>query len=127
MLRTVIGLVLTLGLSLSGQVLLKRALAAVLAGRTPTAYEFIVQHLFATLTSPLAIAGLALSALGVMCWLFVLSTLELSRALPLLGGMGYVVLFVVGRLYLKEDTAWYNLAGILLLTLGAYLISLKAA
>jgi multidrug transporter EmrE-like cation transporter len=57
-----------------------------------------------------------------VCWLYVLSTYEVSRALPILGGMGYIALFVLGRLVLDESTTVYNLLGILLLICGVALL-----
>lgn len=121
--RVVAGLVLTLGFSLGGQALLRLGVTRTVSALGVTPDVLFRRHLLDLLFSPLVIAGGVLSVVGAVCWLYVLAHYELSRALPLLGGMGYLVLFVVGRFWLSEKTSWLQLLGILLLVAGMFLIT----
>ena len=119
--------ILTLALSLSGQVFLKKGVMLELAGKTPSMPDFLRYHLFSLCLSRHALAGVLLCGLGVICWLYVLSRFEIARALPILGGFSYVALFFIGRFVLREPMSWVNLGGILLIIAGLYLVSLKTA
>ncbi|WNG35498.1 hypothetical protein F0U60_18870 [Archangium minus] len=119
--------ILTLALSLSGQVMLKKGVMLELAGKTPSMPDFLRYHLFSLCFSRHALAGVLLCGLGVICWLYVLSRFEIARALPILGGLSYVLLFFIGRFVLREPMSWVNLGGILLIITGLYLVSLKTA
>lgn len=125
LLQSLLPFLFTLSFSIAGQVLLKRGVNLALAGAKPSALEFARSYLLPLLFSPLVIGGVLLSGTGVIGWMFVLSRYELGRALPLLGGLGYVLLFFVGRVFMKESTSWQNFAGILCVVLGLYLLSLK--
>jgi len=116
---------LTLTFSLSGQALIKTAVTQALKGSRPTLAEFVLHHLPALVLSPTLLGGLVLSGIGLVAWMFVLSQYDLSRALPILGGLGYIILFLVGRFILRERTGWVNFLGILLVTAGLYCLTLK--
>lgn len=118
---------LTLAFSLAGQSLLKKGVMLRLAGSTPSMGEFLRHHLLGLAFSPLVIAGVALSGCGVIVWIYILSRFELSRALPMLGGLAYIALFFVGRFILREPTSWVNFAGILAIVAGLVLLSQRAA
>lgn len=117
--------ILTLAFSLTGQIFLKKGVTLHLAGSTPTMGEFLRHHLLSLALSPWVIGGVAMSGLGVVCWIYILSRFEISRALPLLGGLSYVALFVIGRLVLREPTNWLNFGGILCIIGGIFLVSLR--
>lgn len=117
--------ILTLAFSLTGQALLKKGIVIRLAGEKPSMAEFLREHLLALALSPWVIGGVALSGIGVICWAFVLSRFELSRAMPILGGLAYVAMFVIGRVVLKEPTSFINFGGILLIVAGLALVSLR--
>lgn len=117
----------TLALSLSGQAMLKKGVMLELAGATPSMASFLRDHLLALAISRHIIAGVALCGVGAICWVYVLSRFELSRALPIMGGLAYVAMFFIGRFILREPTNWVNLGGILLIIAGLYLVSLKSA
>ena len=117
----------TLAFSLTGQALLKKGVMLELNGATPSMVEFLQHHLLMLALSRYVIAGVVLCGLGVITWVYVLSRFELSRALPIMGGLAYVSLFFIGRFVLREPTSWVNLGGILLIAAGLYFVSLKAA
>jgi len=123
--KTCIGLLLTIGFSLSGQVILKKSVVQVLGGVVPSAGEFISKYLWQVVLSPLTIAGVACCGLGLTCFLFVLATFDLSRAIPILGGMSYIALFFISGRMLQEQTSWLNFAGILVIIAGLIMVSVK--
>ncbi len=124
-LRVVIGLVLTLCFSLAGQAMLRLGVTRRLELTGGGVDELFRRHLLELLVSPHIVAGLALSGVGAVCWLYVLASCELSRALPLLGGLAYLALFVIARFWLGERTTWIQLGGLALLVLGMYLLGHK--
>jgi drug/metabolite transporter (DMT)-like permease len=126
-LRVGLGLLLTLAFSMGGQALLRLGVTRTLTALGVSANEMFRRHLLDLLLSPLIVGGCMLSAVGVLCWLYVLAHFDLSRALPLLGGMGYLVLFALGSLWLGERTSWLQLLGICLLVTGMILIGQKAS
>ena len=117
----------TLAFSLTGQALLKKGVMLKLAGATPSMSEFLRHHLLGLAFSPHVVGGVLMSGLGVIAWVYVLSRFELSRALPILGGLGYICMFLIGRLVLREPTSWINFGGILCVVAGLYLLSVKGA
>jgi multidrug transporter EmrE-like cation transporter len=117
--------VLTLIFSLSGQTLLKRGVTSVLGNERPNVVQFFSKHLFALASSPYVIGGTITSGIGFLMFMFILSRFDLGRALPILGGVGYILMFIVGKVFLRETTNWINFVGILAIILGLYLLSLQ--
>ena len=115
----------TLGFSLAGQVLLKRGIMKVLAGKHLSAAEYVTHYLGQIICQPFVILGIFMCGVGAVSWMYVLSLSPLSTALPILGGMGYVLLFIVGKIFLAEKTNFINFLGILAIILGLYLVSIK--
>lgn len=123
--RIALGLVLTLCFSMSGQALLRLGVTRAVNTLGVSADVMFRHHLLKLLLSPTVLTGCALSGVGVICWLYVLAHFDLSRALPILGGMGYLVLFGLGRFWLGEKTSGSQLLGIVLLVVAMYLIGRK--
>ena len=118
---------ITVLFSLLGQTLMKMGVMDALSGKKPSGLEFVRQHLASVFLSPFVIAGIVLSGIGVISYMYLLSSYEIGRALPILGAVAYLGMFFIGRLFLHEQTTWQNLAGILLIVGGLYLVSLKPA
>lgn len=125
-LKVLLGMLLTLALSMTGQALLRLGVTRRVAAAGIPVDEVFRHHLLSLVFSPLVVAGCALSGIGVICWMYVLAHFELSRALPLLGGLGYLALFFIGRFWLGERTTWIQLGGLLLLLTGMYFINQKS-
>ena len=124
--RMAIGFIVTVVLSLAGQSLLRIGAKNVMAGATPALGEFF-SRIPQMIMSPHIVGGIVLCGLGALSWIYILSQYEISRALPILGALAYIGIFVIGRVVLKEQTSWANLAGILLICAGLYLVTLKSA
>lgn len=61
--------------------------------------------------------GLSCYALSLFLWLYVLSTMELSKAYPMVS-LGYVLTLFIGYFYLDESITTYKIAGIILICIG---------
>jgi multidrug transporter EmrE-like cation transporter len=116
----------TLLFSLSAQSLLKRGVSNVLNGRTPSLQDFLTHDLLRVIQSPFVILGTFICGLGFFSFIFLLSRYDLGRVLPVLGGVAYLVMFVVGKVWFREATSLVNLAGIALIGVGLYLVSLHS-
>lgn len=113
--------------SLGGQALLKTGIARVVGNAKPSALEFLKAHLVNVCLSPWVIAGIALSGIGLVGYMYILVGHGVGRALPIMGGVAYFGMFFVSRLILREESNWINFAGILCITAGLYLVSFKSA
>ena len=72
--------------------------------------------------NPFVIAGLFAYVFSVCVWLLVLSRVEVSFAYPMLS-VGYIVNAVAAYYLFGEDLSVTRVSGIVVITLGVYLIS----
>jgi len=115
----------TLGFSLAGQMLLKKGIMKVLVGRHLSAGEYVTHYLGQIICQPYVLLGIFMCGIGAVSWMYVLSFFPLSTALPILGGMGYILLFIASKVFLGEEANLVNFLGILTIILGLYLVSVK--
>ena len=127
LLRILPAFLVTLLFSLSGQSLLKKGLTQVLQGAQPTPSVFVRDYLARMLSSSYFWLGTATSGVGFFCFLYILSRYQLGRALPIMGGIAYVIMFVIGRVWFREQTTWWNFAGIVLIICGLVLVTMGGA
>lgn len=73
-------------------------------------------------TTPLIVFGLALYVLGALSWMTVLSRLPLSFAYPFLA-LGYAVTPFLAWLLLRETVSPIRWLGIIVISLGVFLVS----
>lgn len=112
----------SISLNASAQIALRKTMLAV--GRPPN-LEGAVAFVFAILTTPWFILGMACYAVSIGAWLIVLSRTEVSAAYPLLS-IGYVITAIVGALFLGEHVTLGRIAGIGLICGGLTLIAQSA-
>lgn len=117
----------TLIFSLAGQVLLKKGIMKALAGKQLSPAEYVTHYLGQIICQPYVLLGLSMSGIGVLSWMYILSRFPLSVALPILGGMAYILMFISGKVLLGEKTNPINFLGILVIILGLYMASKKAS
>ena len=72
--------------------------------------------------SPFVAGGLTLYVLSAVVWLIVLSRVDLSFAYPF-AGLGYVMVVLLSRLFLKEDVNLFRWMGVILICSGVIFIS----
>ena len=76
--------------------------------------------------NPFLVAAVFLYAATILVWIYVLRTLPLSLAYPLTA-LSYVIVPVLGFVFLQEKMSWQTLAGSLLIILGVVITHLRGS
>lgn len=85
-------------------------------------YEFLVKAMF----SPIIISAVFLQGIGYVVWFFVVAKMKLGIAFAISGSLFYILMALFSWFFLGERINSYQWAGILLITCGVLLITLKA-
>jgi small multidrug resistance pump len=80
---------------------------------------------FAALSNPFVLLGLAGYVSSVTGYVIVLSKTHLSVAYPILMSSGYALVVLVSFLWLKEPFSFYKWLGIFAIFAGVVLVSIK--
>ncbi|HEY7673308.1 MAG TPA: EamA family transporter [Gammaproteobacteria bacterium] len=116
MISTTAFLIAAVALLAAGQVLQKLGAARHLADAKQAA------DWGRALLSPELLGAALCLALGMVAWLFVLYSTDVSRAFPILS-FGSIVVLAASRWYLKEHVPAHRWAGALLIVVGIVLVS----
>jgi len=81
-----------------------------------------VAGLLRLLRTPWVIVGFACYGLSCILWLDVLSKLDFSLALPMVGST-YVFTLLIGRFFFKETIGWDRILGVGLILLGVLVLA----
>ena len=111
---------LMIALTLYGQFALKWQVNV--AGPLPADTANQIQYILALLLSPWVISGLAAAFLASVCWMLVLTKLELSRAYPFTALSLVLVMFVSAALF-GEALSSGKLAGAALIVAGVCVVA----
>lgn len=114
----VILLVISVMLGVCGQFLFKTGLNKMGA---PLELSWRLIRIFFT---PYIFGGLSCYVLSTFTWLTALSRVDLSLAYPMLS-LGYVLIFIIGIFFLKEEFTLTKLFANLLIVAGIILLNLK--
>lgn len=87
-----------------------------------TALEWVIS--FAT--NPFLVTAVFLYAVTILIWIYVLRTLPLSLAYPLTA-LSYVIVPMLGFLFLQEKISWQTVVGSAVIILGVVITHLKGA
>lgn len=79
----------------------------------------------ALLKDPTYVIGLVLPVAGFLLLLYVLTRLELSRAIPVLSVSAVVLSAVLGAFFLKESLNVWNVLGIVVAIVAIYLVQMR--
>jgi drug/metabolite transporter (DMT)-like permease len=122
--RGIIYILISGVLGVTGQLVLKRGLVALVSsGLRPDALPGFI----ATLAlNPMIVGGLAVYVLGTLFWLVALSRLDLSYAYPF-ASLNYVLVLLASWLFLGELPSPTRLAGVALICLGVCAIARTTA
>lgn len=120
-LRLLLLILASVGLSALAQLALKLGTGQLAAQRAGGAGR----ELFALVTSPMVIAGLALYGIGAVLWLFVLGRVQLSLAYPFVG-LGFILTMLAGAIVLHEPVGAVRVVGTLLIVAGCVLVARTA-
>ena len=105
------------GVSLNAmaQICLKKGM--VLVGHFSFSLNNLSQMLSKVVVNPFIILGMLCYILSISIWLLVLSRVEVSFAYPFLS-IGYVMVTIMGYLFLNENISLYRIAGIIIICAG---------
>ena len=109
---------LSVALNCAGQVLMRKAMLDIgEVGSHPAAHMamLMVSHAFLWL-------ALLCYGVSVLVWMAVLSKVEVSYAFPL-GSIGYVIVAVLGYMFLGEQVSPLRLLGIVIICIGVFVVS----
>jgi len=113
-------IIITVGLNVSGQVLMKQGMESV--GAIQGTLAAIVDGLSQAFFSPYVLGGVAAYGLSSVFWLILLSRVELSYAYPALS-LGYVIITLVSAFLLGEQVTVTRWVAVLVICLGVVLLS----
>jgi uncharacterized membrane protein len=74
--------------------------------------------------SPFIILGLAVYALSMLLWLFILSKAELNYVYPI-QSLSFVIVVVVSSILFAESLPVNRIIGVLFICFGAFLVSIR--
>jgi multidrug transporter EmrE-like cation transporter len=121
MLKSVILILVSISLAVTGQFLLKSGMNQV--GRIGSGdFAYYRMMLLKTALHPYVITGLLLYVLSTVSWLIVLSRVNLSFAYPF-AGLGYIITILVSWRLLNEPVGMMRIIGGALIFLGVVFIS----
>ena len=77
----------------------------------------LIFHSIILFLQPMVFIGMIAYGLSAVCWLSILSKVELSFAYPMIS-MGYVAILFMGWLGFGEEVSWLRWVGVFLISLG---------
>jgi len=122
----IIAIIISISLiTTSVQLLLKKGVLALQVGEFTIAR--IVPLLWAVILNPYIIGSLFLLGVAFLLWLLLLSKSQLSVAYPAIIALNFVFLLIASRLFLKEVIAPSQILGVVIITLGIFLLLQKVS
>jgi multidrug transporter EmrE-like cation transporter len=111
-----------LGVSLNAmaQICLKKGM--VLIGHFSFSLNNLSQILSKVIVNPFIVLGMLCYIFSISIWLLVLSRVEVSFAYPFLS-IGYVMVTVMGYIFLNENISLYRVLGIVIICFGLIIMS----
>ena len=113
----------TVTVSLVGQGLIKAGLNQTRALGLQANHSdlaFVVSH---AIVNKFCLFGFATMCAGVFCYFTLLYHVDISRALPAMGAMGYILILLFGHYFLREAVTAGQITGLVCLIVGIVLIS----
>ena len=114
----VILLVISIGLAVVGQLLMKKGM--ILFGAFPVSE--LPFKVIPMILNPYVFLGLATFAVSSVFWLVILSRLELSLVYPFVS-VAYIVVALFSMIFFKENVTIVRWLGIFTICVGVFLIS----
>ena len=106
--------------AVGGQLSLKHGMLKI--GYIQLNFQTLPALLINALTSPFILLGLSVYFIGALCWLIILSRVELSWAHPLTA-MTYILIVFLSWVIFKEDVGLVRILGVLAIALGVILVA----
>jgi drug/metabolite transporter (DMT)-like permease len=102
--------------SYGGQTMLKKGISKI--GVIDLSIFLSFAGIYKLVTNKFLVLGAVMCVCGAALWLTVLSRFELSKALPILGSIGFLLIPISSFLFLQESLSPLKIGGTLLITIG---------
>ena len=79
--------------------------------------------IYRIITDPSFISGFSMMVVSAVLYLSLLYCTEISRALPVMGGLAYFFIFLGAHFFLKETISMWQVLGLCFLLLGVALVA----
>ncbi|HTY51797.1 MAG TPA: EamA family transporter [Methanomicrobiales archaeon] len=113
-------ILVTVALGASGELLFKTGVGQV-QNLDFTSIPGVLSSVVAILSNPVILLGFICYGVGAVCWIFVLSRLDLSYAYPMYALM-YAIIPIAALVFLKEHIPAGRWVGILLIVAGVIVV-----
>jgi multidrug transporter EmrE-like cation transporter len=123
MLKIILEAIPVLVFSYAGQVLMKRGVNAVGGLRLSTVLADPVGMFTSVLLNWSVMAGFILAGIGAIFYLFLLSADDFTVVFPILGALGFLVLPVIGYVFLQETSSPARIMGTIIIAVGMLVVS----
>ncbi len=107
------------GVNSAGEILIKFGTSSLMDPQTP---QDILPWLWQVICNPLIMIGVAVSAIDLLLWIFILKSGDLSVVVPLTS-LNYIFALAVGCIIFHEALTVSRVVGILLICCGTYFLS----
>ena len=118
--RSIIYILVSGVLGVTGQLVLKRGLVAI--GSQALRPDTLLSFVASLALNPLIVGGLAVYVLGTLFWLVALSRLDLSYAYPFVS-LGFVMITLYAHFAMTEPLSTLKMGGIALITVGVFCVA----
>ncbi|MER2511524.1 MAG: hypothetical protein ABTQ25_03725 [Nitrosomonas ureae] len=122
MLKEIIQFVPVIALSYFGQVLMKRGVSSIGILSWADAIHDPFNVFAAILKNANIMLGFVFAGLGGVLYLFALSKTDLTVAVPILGALGFLILPIIGGLFLNEPVTGTRIIGIAIIAIGMIVV-----
>lgn len=109
--------------TVSAQLLLKKGVLSL--GELQFSFSEIVHLAPKILQNFWLMGGLFLFGVGFFLWVLLLSRLPLHTAYPILIGLNFSLITISSWLFFKEHFSFFQIAGVITIMMGIYLLSPK--
>ncbi|MEN6413116.1 MAG: EamA family transporter [Veillonellales bacterium] len=103
----------------TGEILIKLGTRSLI---TPQNTQEVLLWIGEVIQNPLILFGVAISAIDLLLWIFILKSGDLSVVVPLTS-LNYIFAIAVGCIIFHENFTLSRMVGILLICGGAYFVS----
>lgn len=117
--KLLILILLWCGVNSAGEVLIKLSTTSLMDIQTP---HDILPWIWEVIRNPLLMLGVAISAIDLLLWIFILKSGELSVVAPLTS-LNYIFALAVGCIVFHEAITVSKAVGIILICGGTYFLS----
>lgn len=125
MFKYIIELLIVVCFSYVGQVLMKKGASEIGMVELGALFVNPLSILRSILFNAKIVLGFFSAGLGAIIYLFVLSRVELTIAMPILGAMGFTVLPLIGWIFLHEPPNLGRVIGTLVIAAGMIVVALS--